>query len=604
MVNDVHPQDQAGGTPTRYHARRKANAAPRPSIVEEMDAPECPGETMVGAFPVPGIQAHGAGSGESQGAANTVDSWVRVVVANLVEVHPVDIVDAEVGYVDATPAKDELRWSLRSRKVQTFFAFLFLIIGGMSFGLLMVLMDRGGATSQMELAGNAGPDGTSPPIQNTTSDTLYAPFPSGESFVPAPVPDLPASTVPLDMGSRWKPLGPSILGTEDEANMFGSSVAVSADGTTVAASGPLHEGQWGGFENGHVRVLRHDPESGAWVQLGGSIKGQGKYAELGAWPRSVDLSADGTVLAVAAPPQDADRGQVRVLVYDAAMGEWVQRGSALQGEEEGDEAGAAVALSADGSIIAIGAPRYRPRGDGESGQLRMFAWDGTASDWIQIGGAVGEEFDEMAESLAISADGSRVIVGAPFNEGGGDVSGAIRVFQRNGTGRYGLAQLGSDVRGERRDVFGRSVAMNWDGSIIAVGAPMYDTGRRGEVRTLQWNADRSSWEQIGQVLEGDVGSTSFGFSVALSADGTVLAANSQSIQSHESDDSGFRGYTKVFHFNPDISEWVQIGETLFNERNGDGFGHSMDLSADGTVLAIGSPQSKDGAGRVSVYTLT
>ena len=68
-----------------------------------------------------------------------------------------------------------------------------------------------------------------------------------------------------------------------------------------------------------------------------------------------------------------------------------------------------------------------------------------------------------------------------------------------------MAQLGSDVRGERRDVFGRSVAMNWDGSIIAVGAPMYDTGRRGEVRTLQWNADRSSWEQIGQVLEGDGG---------------------------------------------------------------------------------------------------
>lgn len=65
MVNDVHPQDQAGGTPTRYHARRKANAAPRSSIVEEMDAPECPGETMVGAFPVPGIQAHGAQIGET-----------------------------------------------------------------------------------------------------------------------------------------------------------------------------------------------------------------------------------------------------------------------------------------------------------------------------------------------------------------------------------------------------------------------------------------------------------------------------------------------------------------------------------------------------------
>ena len=63
-------------------------------------------------------------------------------------------------------------------------------------------------------------------------------------------------------------------------------------------------------------------------------------------------------------------------------GQWTQLGEDIDGEAEGDYSVESVSLSADGTIIAIGADGNDWHGP-DSGHVRIYQWNGTA--WIQRG---------------------------------------------------------------------------------------------------------------------------------------------------------------------------------------------------------------------------
>ncbi|MCB9292171.1 MAG: FG-GAP repeat protein [Lewinellaceae bacterium] len=78
----------------------------------------------------------------------------------------------------------------------------------------------------------------------------------------------------------------------------------------------------------------------------------------------------------------------------------------------------------------------------------------------QLGQDIDSEaaFDEFGYSVALSADGSRVAVGAPFNDGNGPDAGQVRVYDFIG-GAW--VQAGGDIDGEAAgDEFGWSVALS------------------------------------------------------------------------------------------------------------------------------------------------
>ena len=86
-----------------------------------------------------------------------------------------------------------------------------------------------------------------------------------------------------------------------------------------------------------------------------------------------------------------------------------------------------VALSSDGGRLAVGERGRDDNGQG-SGDTRVFEYDGAA--WTQLGGDIDGEAagDESGTSVALSADGGRLVVGAPFNDGTGANSGHARVY--------------------------------------------------------------------------------------------------------------------------------------------------------------------------------
>jgi hypothetical protein len=76
--------------------------------------------------------------------------------------------------------------------------------------------------------------------------------------------------------------------------------------------------------------------------------------------------------------------------------------------------------------VAIGAPRNDGNGS-DAGHVRIYRWDGSV--WIQRGGDIdGEAADDWSGwAVALSADGDTVAIGAPRNDGNGSDAGHVRV---------------------------------------------------------------------------------------------------------------------------------------------------------------------------------
>ena len=105
---------------------------------------------------------------------------------------------------------------------------------------------------------------------------------------------------------------------------------------------------------------------------------------------------------------------------------WVQSGSILEGPDDTNAAfGYAVALTPNGSRLAIGNYTYS-FGLGLEG--RIYSYDFSGADWESNGfNYFGSDFsDQLGWSVAYSADGSRLVTGAPFAD---NLIGFVRIYQ-------------------------------------------------------------------------------------------------------------------------------------------------------------------------------
>jgi hypothetical protein len=206
--------------------------------------------------------------------------------------------------------------------------------------------------------------------------------------------------------------------------LFGQSIALSADGLILAAGAPGRDTT--AATNGLARVYaRSGASSTTWVQMGADFAAGNANDNAG---KPVAISADGLRVAVGSHKADSsgllDVGHVRVFEYDGS--DWQQLGQTIEGQGAEDYFGFAVAISADGMRIAAGA-RQNDDGGSNAGQVRLFDWDG--ANWAQIGDAiVGNAEDRLGQSVALSADGSRVASGAYFATVGGLQTGLVRAY--------------------------------------------------------------------------------------------------------------------------------------------------------------------------------
>ena len=376
---------------------------------------------------------------------------------------------------------------------------------------------------------------------------------------------------------------------EASNDLSGNSVSLSADGSTVAVGAQYNDGN--GNRSGHVRIYNN--VTGNWAQIGNDIDGEAAEDQSG---NSVSLSADGSIVAIGARYNDGngDRsGHVRI--YHNVAGSWVQIGNDIDGEAGGDQSGISVSLSADGSAIAVGGYRNDGNGD-DAGHVRIY--NNVAGNWVQIGSDIdGENADDRSGfSVSLSADGTVVGIGTYRNDGNGNESGHVRIYN-NVAGSW--TQIGSDIDGENADDrSGWSVSLNADGSIVAIGGYRNDGNGDDAGHVRIYNNVAGNWVQIGSDIDGEDEDDESGYSVSLSADGTTVAVGAR-----DNDGNGDgSGHVRIYH--NVAGNWEKIGSDINGEAVGDRSGSSVSLSADGSSVAIGAPYNNgNNSGQVQVYQI-
>lgn len=315
------------------------------------------------------------------------------------------------------------------------------------------------------------------------------------------------------------------------SDYFGSAIALSGDGNTLAVSAVTESGSGTGT---------NPPDDDATGQSGavyvfartGSNWSQQCYVKasntgpVDAFGTSIALSEDGNTLAVAATTEDgsgtgidptSDEGATdsgAVYLYARTdSGTWrFEHYIKASNTGAGDEFGLQVALSGDGTTLAVGASLEDTAGTGSNPSSNESASDAGAvyvyrqrgSTWTfetflkSPNAGAGDSFgyavalDRTGNTLAVGAfqeDSSSPGIGGGTNESAAG-SGAVYTFTHGGTG-WDFRQFIKSPNPDAMDQFGGAIELSMDGLTLAVGA-LGEDGSGSGVNAPHDNALRDS----------------------------------------------------------------------------------------------------------------
>ena len=159
--------------------------------------------------------------------------------------------------------------------------------------------------------------------------------------------------------------------------------------------------------------------------------------------------------------------------------------------------------------------------------------------------------------------------------------------------------MGSDIDGgASSDYFGWSVDINNTGSRIVVGAIYDDNGgsNTGSASVYDW--DGSSWSLVGSQINGSGNSDYLGWSVSINNTGDKIIAGIP----YEDEVTSNAGQARIYEFSN--GSWVQSGSNINGKSSSDYFGNSTAMNASGNRFAVGAYYNDDGgsdAGQVRVF---
>jgi hypothetical protein len=401
--------------------------------------------------------------------------------------------------------------------------------------------------------------------------------------------------------------------TAPDGDFLGSSIELSADGTT-ALIGSL----------GEMVYVFHASSEESWASssspvatLTGPSSRKGQGADVGGFGYSVALSADGTTALIGAWFFSPVPHRSAAYVYRAS-GEaaWASSSSPVATLTEGPSAstsedgfGIGVALSADGTTALVAAPGAAEDIPGislGSGKSAVYVFHATSEEsWASSASPVatlaGPHGGNLGSSVALSADGTTALVGAP--------GGRVYVFHASSGASWAssaspVATLSGPSGGKGR--FGYSLVLSPDGTTALVAAPDVSSGKGAVYVFHAPGEDR--WEGTSAPVAtlsalGSAAGEYFGSSLVLSADETTALVGAPGVVSPTA--TAYTGAAYVFHVTGDGS-WASSASpraTLSEAPPvaGDHLGSSVAISADGTTALVAAPGVSSGKGAVYVF---
>ena len=381
--------------------------------------------------------------------------------------------------------------------------------------------------------------------------------------------------------SQWGQIGQALFGNHTN-HWFGFRVELDQSGEHIIIGSNDNEGLGG---KGNAQVFQYNGTS--WVQKGSALTGDNIGDEFGC---SVDISPDANFIAVGSHLNDnvaTDAGFVRV--YEWSGSNWAQKGADINGIGLEDRFGADIEISADGNVIVVGAPQWywAPQGPGYA---KVFEWDG--ANWNQKGSTlVGDvSGDLFGLKVSMSQFGDTIAVSAPNNS---NSTGEVNIYYWDGSD---WSSLGNAISGEfGSDNAGISIDLTPNGSTICIGAYAHNN-YAGHVRVFDYNG--TSWNQRGLNIDPDTVSCNAGASSQLSDDGNRLVVGQP----------GYDGIPwnqgRLLVYDWDGSSWTQFGSYNYGQSSSEGFGNSSAISGDGEIItgsAYSASINNGGDGYVKIF---
>ena len=436
----------------------------------------------------------------------------------------------------------------------------------------------------------------------------------------------------------------STIPGEVSGDDFGTAVSMNKDGSIMAVGGSGRDiGPW----EGYVRVFQYiEIEQSVWDSSNTSssrsidgvpillcdgdyspILGKRYWMQMG---KDIDASSPGdnfgyifklsddgyTVVLSSYSNGGNNQGTGSVVVYQYDGQQWVQMGSSIEAMAADYEAGVSLATNAHGNIVCIGSYDSNEE-DSFSGHVRIFKY--SHGDWSQMGNnlACEEKGHESGYSITMNNEGTRVAIATYKNN---NEDGSIYVYNWDGK-QWSL--LGGNLYLDKSWNYTiYSIAMNHDGSILAIGAYGEDGIWNGYVRIYQyrtvtaeeWDAkwihkvpdiitngdlhydkEAQYWIQIGNDIVCESVDDDFEYSVTMNDDGSRLATAIYTSRNSVSD-----GKIKIYKFVR--NQWIQMGKTIKIDAVYDNFDKTVFMNSDGTKIMFGTFDD-DNTGSISVFSL-
>lgn len=308
--------------------------------------------------------------------------------------------------------------------------------------------------------------------------------------------------------------------------------------------------------------------------------------------RSVQISLNGSTSIIGAPKDDSSRGSAYIFIHNGTI--WVEQSKLVASDgAAGDSFGYSVSISNDGNTAVIGA--YQD--DTTLGSAYVFVR--TGSTWTQqakllaLDGVAGDAF---GFSVAISSDGNTAVIASYQDDSS---RGSAYIFTRSGPTWTQQAKLVA-ADGAAGDGFGHSVAITNDGNMVAIGAMNDDITTTDQGSVYVFTRSGSTWTQQARLSASDPVNTGlFGKSVALNSDGSTLLVGSYYSNS-------FKGSAYVFT-RSGSTWTQQAKLTAPDGLSDDYYGYSVALSSNGDIAVVGSSRDDNAledSGSAYVYTRT
>jgi MYXO-CTERM domain-containing protein len=417
-----------------------------------------------------------------------------------------------------------------------------------------------------------------------------------------------ALIVEMAVGGQLRPrrLRDDAVALVDEAGreqaLYASLYALSADGSSVPARLDVR---------GHHVIIEIDDTNATYplvidplvTAIEGTLLAQGR-ADFDSFGWSVALNQDGT-RAIVGALYDAtelgyDAGTARIFVRTGAT--WIEEQMlSAPDAQDTDQFGSSVSITADGSRVLIGASGDFV-GSVRTGSARVFVRSGARWTHEQMltstRGGADERFGSAA---AISADGTRAIVGAYWADtAAGTNAGNARIFLRSGS-TWTLEQMLVAPSGARDEWFGYSVALNADGTRAVIGVPYDDNG--GSARVFSRRG--ATWVEEAMLQASDaMGGDYLGRSVAISGDGSRVLAGAWGDDVLGQVDAGSaRVFVRSGVMWREEATLIAVGGAA-----GDRLGWAVSLNHRGDRAIVGAPEDDtavgETAGTAHIFTRT